>query len=177
MMTAKEREYVLTEFVQTRELVKDTFQGLSSQQFLYRPDANVWSVADNLEHLIVVEKRVLSRIEALLREPPSLSKRAALTDERVVDLITNVVDRMQAPLPVVPTSQWPPEQLVPEFEKARQQTHEFAAAADGDLRRRFITHYLYGELDCYQWLVLLSAHCRRHCSQSEQVKASPGYPR
>ena len=161
MMTPTERDYVITQFAQTRHLVKQTFKGLSSQQFLYRPETGAWSMADNIEHLIVVEQRVLGRIEALLQQPPDVSKHAAMSDERVVDVIGTVVERMQAPPQVVPTSQWPPEQLVPEFEKARQRTYDFAAAADGDLRRRFISHYLYGDLDGYQWLVLLSAHCRR----------------
>lgn len=177
MMTPAEREYVVTQFAQTRDLVNQTFEGLSAPQFLYRPAAGGWSVAENLEHLIVVERRVLAGIERLLQQPPDPAKRSAMSDEEIVAIVGKVVEPVKAPPQALPTSQWPAEQLLPEFEKARQKTSDFAVAADGDLRRRFLPHYLYGDFDCYQWLVLLSAHCRRHCTQSEQVKASPGFPR
>jgi len=177
MMTPTEREYVITQFAQTRDLVKQTFGGLSAPQLLYRPASGGWSAAENLEHLIVVERRVFAGIERLLQQPPDPAKRPAMTDEQIVAIVGKVVEPVKAPPQALPTSQWPPEQLLPEFEKARQKTSAFAAASDGDLRRRFLPHYLYGDFDCYQWLVLLSAHCRRHCAQSEQVKASPGFPR
>src|SRR5579864_8890321 len=84
MMTPTEREYVITQFAQTRDLVKQTFGGLSAPQLLYRPASGGWSAAENLEHLIVVERRVFAGIERLLQQPPDPAKRPAMTDEQIV---------------------------------------------------------------------------------------------
>ena len=34
-----------------------------------------------------------------------------------------------------------------------------------------------GELDCYQWLLVLSLHGSRHAQQMEEIKAAAGFPR
>ena len=33
-----------------------------------------------------------------------------------------------------------------------------------------------GDLDGYQWLLLLASHTDRHVAQMQEVKAQPGYP-
>jgi len=64
-----------------------------------------------------------------------------------------------------------------QFAAARKRTSEFAAATNADLRRHFLPHPVFGDLDCYQWLLLLGAHCDRHRVQSQEVKASAEFPR
>jgi hypothetical protein len=177
MMTPAERQSALARLAESRDHLLRTARGLSREQLLYRSDPARWSVAENIEHLVVVENFVVGTIEKLLQQPPDLAKRSPMTDEQLVAQIETVVERAQAPPRALPSSRWPPEELLPEFEKARRRTTDFAAAADGDLRRRFIPHFKFGDLDCYQWLLLLAAHCQRHCAQSEQVEASPGFPR
>ena len=63
-----------------------------------------------------------------------------------------------------------------EFESARARTRAFAATTTADLRRYFLRHFLFGELDGYQWLLLIGAHSKRHCAQAERVKASQEFP-
>jgi DinB superfamily len=176
-MTPAESEYLLTQLSETRERMLGTLHGLSHEQLVYCPEAGRWSVADNVEHLLVAEKRVVGGIEKLLQLPPDDSKRPAMSDRDIILQVGTVVERVQALPQSMPASLWPPEELVQEFEKTRQRTFDFAATVDGDLRRRFMPHFLFGDLDCYQWLVLLAMHCQRHCAQSESVKASPGFQR
>jgi hypothetical protein len=45
------------------------------------------------------------------------------------------------------------------------------------LRRHFFRHPIFGDLDLYQWLLMIAAHCDRHRVQSEEVMASPEFPR
>ena len=52
-----------------------------------------------------------------------------------------------------------------------------AAATHGDLRNYVIPHMALGELDCYQWLLVLSLHGSRHAQQIEEIKAAAGFPR
>lgn len=177
MMTPAEREYVLRRFAETRERLLHTVQGLSREQMEYKPEPRTWSVADNVEHITAVERHLIGAIQKSLQEPPDDTKRCAMTDAQVLQFVGSRENRVEAPPQARPKSRWPVEELEREFESTRQSTSEFAATTQGDLRRHFIPHFLFGELDCYQWLLLLGAHTDRHCKQSEEVKARAGFPR
>jgi hypothetical protein len=178
-MTPAERETALNQLAESRERLLRTAHGLSETQLTYKPGPDRWSVAEAVEHIIVVETRVVGFLQKAAQEPPDFSKRSAKEgqDKTFIDDVAQRVTRFQAPEPVRPTGRWPIEQLVPEFEAVRKRTTEFAAGTDADLRRRFVAHPVFGELDCYQWLLLVGAHCHRHCTQSEEVKADAGFPR
>ena len=177
MITPDERQFAIQQLDQTRELLQRVLRGLSRDQLLYRPGQGCWSIAENVEHLVVVEKRLVSALERLLQEPPDLSKRCAMDDGEVIRQVGTVVKRVQSPAHSLPTLRWPAEELLQEFERARQHTREFTSAVQGDLRHHFISHFLFGNLDCYQWLLLIGAHSNRHSAQSEAVKVSPNFPR
>ncbi len=176
MITRGEREFVLRLLDETEGRVLRVLQGLTVDQLLYRPQPGCWSVAENVEHVVVTERRLVGAIEKLLQGRPDLEKRYSLTDAEVLRQIGTVVERVQAPAYVLPTLRWPAESLSQEFETARRRTREFAMATAADLRRYFINHFLFGDLDGYQWLLLIGAHSQRHSAQAEAVKASPGFP-
>lgn len=176
MMTPAERETLLMRFAETRERVMRNLHGLSPEQMLYRPDTGQWSVAEIVEHLVIVENHLVGEIEKLVQGQPDPSKRSAMADGDVFAQAGTVLRRIQAPAGAVPTFRWPPEELLREFETARQRTRDFSATTGADLRLHFMPHPSLGQLDCYQWLLLVAAHCQRHCAQSERVKASPGFP-
>jgi hypothetical protein len=160
----------------TRDGVLRMLDGLSSEQLLYRPEPGRWSVAENMEHVIVVEKRLLTAIEKLLPEPPDLTTQPAMSDQEVLHQIGTVINRVQSPERSLPTSRWPAEELSKEFETARQNTRSFMTSTNGDLRHHFIRHLLFGDFDCYQWILLLGAHASRHTNQSKGVIASTNFP-
>jgi uncharacterized damage-inducible protein DinB len=179
MMTTAERETVLKHLADSRERFRQTIEGLSKEQLHYRPAPGRWTVAECIEHLTFVEGRALGLIQESVAKGPDNSKRSAMEgrDAELIDDIAGRVTRFQAPEYIQPNGRWPDEQLLKEFEAARQRTHEFAATTTADLRRHFRAHPVFGELDCYQWLRLIAAHCERHCAQAEEVKTSPGYPK
>ncbi len=178
-MTSAERESVLKNLAESRERLLAMVQGLSREQLHYRPAAGRWTVAECVEHIAIVEGIVLGSIQRTLEKGPHSSKRSSMEgqDDKLVANVAGRATRIQAPDVLAPTGRWPDEQLCKEFEAARRQTRDFAASTSADLRRHFYVHPVIGELDLYQWLLLIAAHCDRHCVQSEEVMASPGFPR
>ena len=176
MIAPGEREFVLNLLDETQARVLKLMQGLSLDQLLYRPEPGCWSVAENVEHLAVTEQRLVTGIEKLLQGPPDLATQCSLSDAEVLRKVGTVVNRIQAPAVVVPTSRWSLESLPQEFASVRARTREFAGTTKADLRRYFIRHFVFGDLDGYQWLLLIGAHAQRHSAQAEAVKASPGFP-
>jgi uncharacterized damage-inducible protein DinB len=178
-MTSAERESLLKDLTESRERLLRMAQGLSREQLHYRPAPGRWTVAECLEHIATVEGRVLGLIQETLETGLDSSKRSAMEgkDDTLVASVVGRMPRFQAPEFLAPTGRWPDNQLLKEFEGARQQTRDFAASTRADLRRYFYKHPVFGELDLYQWLLLIAAHCDRHRAQSEEVMASLGFPR
>lgn len=179
-MTPVERDTIVKHLTDSRERLLNVTQGLSREQLHYRPAEDRWSVAENIEHLTFVEGRIFGFIQKTLTEGPSPSKRSAVEagrDSEFAQRIAGREDRFQAPEPVRPSGRWADDQLLKEFETTRQRTHEFARTTDADLRAHFFAHQRFGDLDLYQWLLLIAAHCDRHRAQSEEVIASAGYPK
>ena len=177
MITAADRELALKELDDSRERLLGTLKGLSREELTYRPTPHTWSVAENLEHVILVEKYLLTRLEGLLQWAPDSSKRSQWEgqDETLVRKMRERSKRVQAPEVFHPSGRRPIERLAQEFKAARELSRHFAASTQGDLRSHFFAHPVLGELDGYQWLLMIGAHTDRHTAQAEAVKASPGF--
>jgi uncharacterized damage-inducible protein DinB len=176
-MTPGEREALLKNLAESRERLLRVAERLSSEQWHYRPAPDRWSVAECVEHITTVEGRVLGLIQKTLESGPDASKSNAMKDEALFADVAGRVTRFQAPEMLRPTGRWPCEELLKEFEGARQRTREFAGSTEAELRQHFFRHPVLGELDLYQWLLLVTAHCDRHRAQSEEVMGSAGFPR
>jgi hypothetical protein len=178
-MTNSEREEILKQLADSRERLLAMTQGLTSEQLAYRAAPDRWSVGECIEHLTIVEGRVLGRIQDAITQGPDHSKRSAKEgeDRDLADDVAGRVTRFKAPEFLEPKGQLTREELLANFEANRKRTREFAESTHADLRRHFAPHPVFGELDCYQWLLLTASHCDRHRVQSEEVMASPGFPR
>ncbi|MGA7856113.1 MAG: DinB family protein [Candidatus Acidiferrales bacterium] len=178
-MTPAERELALQNLADSRERLLRMAHGLSREQLHFRPAPDRWSVAECLEHIVTVEARLLERIQTTLEKGPDSSRRSAFDGKDAV-MVTGTIARelrFQAPEILVPTGRVPDEQLLPDFEAARQKSRDFAASTQADLRSHFFKHPALGDLDLYQWLLMIAAHCDRHRAQIEEVIASEGFPR
>ena len=178
-MTPAERDKLLKNLEESRERLLLTAKNLSREQLHYRPAPDRWTVAECLEHISIVERWLLGAIQKTLETTPDPSKRSALEgqDDALIAATVARIARFKAPEFVVPTGRWPDDQLLKEFEGTRQQTRAFAVSTTADLRNHFYKHPALGELDLYQWMILIAAHCDRHRVQSEEVMASPDFPR
>jgi hypothetical protein len=165
-------------FCETRDLVHHTARGLTPEQLKHRPDASRWTVAENLEHITIVEQSILAGLQRTLQKPPEPEKKSAMTDEELLEHCGRVRQPLVAPERLRPTSRWPLADLLTEFDAARQRTIEFAgvAADTRELRQYFMPHPMFGELDGYQWFILAAGHSERHCHQCAAIKASAGFP-
>jgi hypothetical protein len=182
-MQQQERQLVVDQLTASRDRIQALVDGLTAEQWRFRPSADRWSIGECLEHVMRVEGRVLGLVVKKLDEDvpqPEKQLPAAQRDERDALVAKSVLDRSvgrQAPEIARPTGDWANgDELLAEFRKARQCTTDFAATTQGDLRSYFHPHASFGELDCYQWLIVLSLHGARHAQQMEEIKAAPAFP-
>ncbi|MDE3110844.1 MAG: DinB family protein [Acidobacteriota bacterium] len=178
-MRPADRERAVSYLAQTRDNLLRATSGLSPSQLQFKPSPGRWSVSECLEHLIAVENRILESISSALGQPADSSKRSAFDgrDDELLQVVTDRTSRREAPEPVQPSNRWPHDQLIREFEAARKRSIELAATTECDPRRHFFAHRAFGDLDCYQWMLLVAAHGDRHRAQIEDVLAAPNFPR
>ena len=60
------------------------------------------------------------------------------------------------------------------FRKLRSTMRDYAQSTSDDLRSRKL---LEGNMDVYQWLLMISTHSQRHILQIREIKADASYPR
>ena len=178
-MEPHERRLVLDQLVMSEARLLELLQSLTSAQWNFRETPQRWSIAENIEHIIVLEAFITQKIEEVLEWPPEPDKKAfaSAKDGRVLDLANSRNSKLKAREAAIPTGRWPnPGELIGELRKTRSRTIAFASETQAELREHFFPHIAFGDLDCYQWLVVLGQHGLRHALQIQEIKNDPAYP-
>lgn len=142
--------------------------------------AGVWSVAEILEHLHLVEHGIgrllaygLRRIKAegVGAEQETGSMLASLDAFH----LTRRQDPIDAPAPVRPTGEYSAGQALAALEGTRQALLSAINAVDGmAIGEISYPHPLLGSLNLYQWVLFVGEHEARHAAQIEELAQSLG---
>ena len=179
-LTADERAAALQQFQTTRDNFLKSIAGLSQKQWTFKPAPDRWSVAEVAEHIAISESTIFGLVQRTMQSPAAPEKREQAKGKDQV-ILTRLPDRShkaQAPEMLRPTGRWATEaDLTKAFEDSRKGTMDYIRTTNDDLRDHFFDHPVFGTLDAYQWLLLISGHSARHTEQIEEVKADPNFPK
>jgi hypothetical protein len=180
----KDRQLVLDQLASSEARLLELVDGLTPQQWNFREKPERWSIAENIEHVIAFENFIMEVIDRVMKDSAEPEKKAyASAKEPFVLRIANDRERKFNAREVVrPIGRWPDtSEMIAELRKTRAQTvtfvmEVFAKENQADLRSHFFAHVALGDLDCYQWLLVMAQHGSRHALQIEEIKADPAYP-
>jgi uncharacterized damage-inducible protein DinB len=180
-LTAQEREFALQQFQTTRDNFLKSIAGLSQKQWTFKPAPDRWSVAEVAEHIAVSESTLFGLVtQRIMQSPAAPEKREQVKgkDQMILERMPDRSHKAQAPEFLRPTGRWATEaDLTKAFEDSRKTTMDYIRTTNDDLRDHFFDHPVFGTMDGYQWLLLISAHSARHTEQIEEVKADPNFPK
>ncbi|HXC44290.1 MAG TPA: DinB family protein [Candidatus Dormibacteraeota bacterium] len=180
-LTPEERESALKSFQTTRDNFLKSIAGLSQKQWTFKPAPDRWSVAEVAEHIAISESSLSGLVEQkIMMSPAAPEKREQVKgkDELILQRVPDRSHKAQAPEFLRPTGRWATEaDLTKAFEESRKATMDYIRTTNDDLRDHFFDHPVFGTLDGYQWLLLISSHSARHTAQIEEVKADPNFPK
>jgi len=179
-LSAAEREAALKSLQATHDAFLKSIAGLSEKQWKFKPTPDRWSVAEVSEHIAVSESTIFGMVQKIMTSPATPEKRAEdkMTDQQILQMIPDRSHKAQAPEFLKPTSRWATQaELTKAFEDSRKATMDYVRTSNDDLRDHFGPHPVFGPLDAYQWILLISAHSERHTKQIEEVKADPNFPK
>jgi hypothetical protein len=179
-MTTNELQQVLEQFAASEAHLVRLVEGLTPEQLTFRTAPDRWSIGEIVEHVIAVERRITRAIGKMIAAPSTRHERPdpAAADAAVWKHTINREARLQAPEQVRPQGKFRvAAETVEEFRGVRVQTVEFVRTTDADWRGYIIPHMAFGDLDLYQWLIVLAMHGERHARQIEEIEADPAYPK
>jgi hypothetical protein len=143
--------------------------GLTDAQWRGGGGEGRWSGQEIVEHLILVERGVVTLVRRAMGQPAG-ERGVVLGDDEVWARLTAVGRPVAAPERVRPTGQWVDrEEALAEFSRRRAETVAFGLGTEeGGLRGRWI-QLPVGELDGAQALLMLAAHALRHVAQIREL--------
>lgn len=175
-ITTEERSTTLKELERTRTLMLAAIAGVSEAQAQKKPAPDRWSVLECVEHLALTERGIFAAMQANLKAPEASEAERAKTKGKAEMLGQFMPDRSRkatAPVEVAPRGEFKTLAAArAAFEAARKATIDFVATTDLPLHAHVTKHFAFGELDVYQWFVLMAGHVERHTKQINEVKAT-----
>ena len=180
-ITRGERDRAMSELHATRKRFLDSIAGLSPAQWNFKPAPEIWSIAQIADHVVVSEGELFDALRTkILASPAQPGKRGSLKakDEQVLKVFPDRSQKRKAPANLEPAGKWATQSpAVSEFKKLRDAHIAYVNQTQDDLRAHFTENRVMGEIDGYQWMLLISAHTERHVLQIEEVKANAKYPK
>jgi len=141
------------------------------------PGPDRWSVAQVLQHLVMIEKRIGSGmtkwvVDARDRGLGPETETSSVMDSLPLQLIADRTKRRSAPEEVRPQGEFDATSAWAALEHTRAVLRAGVLAGDGLALGEVIqTHPVLGPINLYQWLLFVGSHEARHTAQVREIAA------
>jgi uncharacterized damage-inducible protein DinB len=163
-----------------RKQLLEAAASLDASQLAYRPREGVWSLAEELHHLVLVDQEIVRRASRP-EEMADLIREFRRQKRGVPFWLVRLILRLDIRVPVPVDSVLPrPDQslstLATQWEQARKQMRCLLEAVD-DARLPFVVHPVCGPFTPAQTLRFLLIHGQYHQRHMHRVRSSRTFPR
>ncbi len=179
-MNTRERKFVVEQLRASEARVLALLDGLTIEQWAFRERPERWSIADNLEHLVLFERFIRGAVVKMLESDAEAEKIIAVAAKlpAVLRIAESRESRIEARDIVRPAGRWPDtSEMISMLKRERAKTVALSETTQANLESHFFEHLSLGDLNAYQWLVLIAQHSKRHALQIEEIKRDALYPR
>jgi hypothetical protein len=159
---------------ETRQRLLNRVEGLMDEQANAHQNANAWSVKDIIEHLTIMEDRLLRMMKVMLTKAEGASAGSnggpieikPFSLEKLIERSRS--EKYTAPEAVRPVGTAKLEDLLAKMRASREELRALQPRIEAtDLSAFTYPHPAFGPLDFYQWLALIGFHEERHLGQIE----------
>ena len=184
-LTEQELEQARLFLQQTRNAVIGATKGLTTAQWTFKPAPDQWTIAENLDHIVTVQERVLGPILTQLASAPApfANRDYKAVDAIVIHQFPTRLAKLSAPESVRPADQIVPTQLLDRLKTNYIRLMDYLESTPG-LRQhageaaplKVVSNGAYEVMDAYQWVLAAAAHTERHVKQMLEVMADDNFP-
>jgi hypothetical protein len=175
-LTDGERQRLLAHLELTESWLASELAGLSPAQLAFRASPDSWSIRDVVEHLAIAEPQYWKQLEDSMAKPlPAAAYTPQATDAGILWYGIDRGNRQRTGEARVPDGRFKTAAAAhASFVTLRATMKSRATASTDDFRGRQL---IDGNMDVYQWFLMISTHSQRHILQIREVKADAKYPR
>jgi hypothetical protein len=172
-MSDGDRERLLAHLDMTENWLVSEVSSLSDEQLRFRRAPDTWNIMDVVEHLAIAEPQYWKNLQDSMKQPETSYKPEA-TDAGILWYGIDRTNRQKTGEARVPKGRWNNiKDSLGEFRKLRATMRDYAATTKDGMRSRRL---LEGNMDVYQWFLMISTHSQRHILQIREIKADPHFP-
>ena len=146
----------------------ETVSSLEPVPFSQQPSETEWSVAQIVQHLCLVEERVIKELElAITKEPQSVGLLRKLVPTSIV---AYRLLRVKSPKAVTPGAVLQKDIAIENFNRARNTLKELCAAHGEERFKKLVfKHPFLGDIDGVATISFVGYHEQRHFKQIREV--------
>ncbi|HVF55299.1 MAG TPA: DinB family protein [Pyrinomonadaceae bacterium] len=168
---------------ETHKRLCASVENLNDEQASFRPAPGVWSTAEVVEHLSIIERQLVQLCGMMLtkteaggnaRADDATANFAPVSIEQFVE--QSRTQKYESPEVARPKGEVSLADSLARMREARVALHALRPRIERvDATAAKYPHPAFGPLDFYQWLAFIAAHEERHLRQIERLKESPGF--
>ncbi|HKR02919.1 MAG TPA: DinB family protein [Pyrinomonadaceae bacterium] len=171
---------IFEEIDATRERLSQRVEGLSEEQALARPGADAWTVKEIMEHLAIIENRLLSMMKMMLAKVEGAAAAAGGGGPVKMKPFTldhhierSLREKYNAPEAVRPSGTVSLADSLANLARSREELRSLRPRIEAtSLSVATYPHPAFGPLDFYEWLAFVGHHEARHLRQIESMLSS-----
>jgi len=173
-LTIVERQHLAAHLEMTASWLADELANLTPAQANFRRNPDEWTIAEVVEHLVVVAPIYWQDLQAALKQPAG-GRTSMMND---ADVLWYGIDRVRKEQ-AIPGERPAGDQrdlraAMATYRKHHDRLLQYVKTTDDDLRSHFVPRQ---QCDAYQWALLISSHEQRHVLQIREIKADPKFPK
>jgi len=158
----------------TRQQLEAFVQSVPPSLLAQRTDPDNWTVAENVEHLCMIEDSIGRLISSMAKQLRADNAHEGDASSMLGSLdqfgLTVTKVKLVAPAAYRPTGTLSTEEALEQLRSIRARLLEGVQKANGlDLTKTTFPHPFLGPLDGYQWLLLIGQHEMRHLNQMKDT--------
>jgi DinB superfamily len=175
-MTYTSVAQIIEEINKTRERLYRHVEGLTDEQAQARPHPDAWTTAEIVEHLSLIESRLLRMMTVMLTKAESARNAAAAAPVEMKPFTLDEfiergrTEKFDAPEAVRPAGTASLTDSLARLRRSREELLGLRPRMEAtDLSSVTYPHPAFGPLNFYQWLAFIGLHEERHLRQAKST--------
>lgn len=170
-MKTTERGEILEHLQKSRADLLHLVSDINDADFMKKPSKEVWSIAEVVEHLVLIDESLFNSILHKAENVPDTTPETVPNDKILYVVPNPKYGKVTAPKNLVPQSTYnSKDEALMAFNTNRDRIENFVKTTDLPLQRVAFRHFALGLLNGMNWLVFIAAHCQRHINQIRNLK-------
>jgi hypothetical protein len=150
--------------------LREALEGVNAAMAAHKPSPESWSILDCVEHVVVTERYLMTRLQAAQNSERPFEK--SRREAKIAILAADRTRRIEAPRQAHPKGRFTTlSEALAALDATRAEVVNWVNNCAGDSRCMLTDHPLIaGPVTCAETLIMIAAHSARHAKQIEEIR-------